>query len=121
MKQFLLVFVGGGLGSMARFGLAKILPNSAFPFGTFSANMLGCILIGGILGYYLNHQNVSQNTILILATGFCGGFTTFSAFAYENLSLLKEGNYGMFLIYALGTVILGILSVVAGIWLSKNL
>ena len=87
MKSFLLVFLGGGLGSGLRY-LVTITMNQyskVLPFGTFTVNMLGCLLIGLILGYAQRENTLTSNQTLLLATGFCGGFTTFSAFANENL------------------------------------
>ena len=93
MKSFLLVFLGGGLGSSLRY-LVTIVMNQyskVLPFGTFTVNILGCLLIGMILGYAQKENTLTSNQILLLATGFCGGFTTFSAFANENLELIKNG------------------------------
>ncbi len=92
MKNFLLVFIGGGFGSGLRYLIGKYLNSSlgSFPIGTFTVNILGSLLIGLILGYAAKENSLSQNQVLLLATGFCGGFTTFSAFAHENFQLLKN-------------------------------
>ncbi len=121
MKQFLLVFLGGGFGSAMRYGLGKYMNSSAngIPYGTFIANILGSLIIGFILGWALKNNSVSQNTILFLATGFCGGFTTFSAFAYENHVFLKAGDLTTFALYAFGTFVIGFAAVFFGMWLVK--
>ena len=121
MKQALLVFVGGGLGSVVRYLLGKWLNNmeSSIPYGTLLANILGGLLIGIVLGYLSKTANLSHSTSLFLATGFCGGFTTFAAFAYENHLFLKNGDYLSFLTYTLGTLILGFLAVFLGVYISK--
>jgi len=121
MKSLLLVFIGGGAGSALRFVLGKWLnnANTGIPMGTFLANILGSLLIGILLGYAVKTNTLSQNTMLILATGFCGGFTTFSTFAYENHLFLKNGDLGLFALYAFGSLTLGFLAVFAGIWLTK--
>lgn len=121
MKQALLVFLGGGIGSVGRYLISKLLAsyNSPIPLGTFTVNIIGSLLIGIILGFSLKNQTVSQNTVLLLATGFCGGFTTFSSFAYEQQMLLKNGDFLYFSIYAIGSFALGILAVLLGITLSK--
>ena len=94
MKQLLLVFVGGGFGSALRYFIGKHLNHfeSGFPYGTLIVNVLGSLLIGIILGLAVKSQTVSQNQMLLLASGFCGGFTTFSTFAYENQIFLKSGD-----------------------------
>ena len=121
MKSLLLVFLGGGLGSSLRYVIGNYLNSSStgIPYGTFLANILGSLLIGIILGLAAKHEAVSQNTILFLATGFCGGFTTFSTFAYENHILLKSGDFTSFALYTIGSFIVGFASVFFGIWLVK--
>ncbi len=121
MKQLILVFVGGGTGSIARFLLGKWLNNSitGIPYGTFLANILGSFLIGIILGYFAKSENLSQETTLLLATGFCGGFTTFSTFAYESHLFLKSGDFISFATYALASIIVGFAAVFFGMWLVK--
>ncbi|GAA4277730.1 fluoride efflux transporter CrcB [Aquimarina mytili] len=121
MKQLLLVFIGGGSGSIARYLISKYLNSaeSGIPYGTFTANVLGSLLIGIILGLALKNNMLSQNTVTFLATGFCGGFTTFSTFAYENHVLLKSGDFINFFIYAIGSFIIGFLFVFLGMYLAK--
>ena len=121
MKQALLVFVGGGLGSVIRYLLGRWLNNmeSSIPYGTMLANILGSLLIGIVLGYLSRTSNISHSHSLFLATGFCGGFTTFSSFAYENHLFLKNGDYFSFIPYMLGTLILGVLAVFLGLYISK--
>jgi len=123
MKQALLVFVGGGFGSVARYFLGKWFNNleTSIPYGTMLSNVLGSFLIGLFLGYLSKTGNLSQAYTLLLATGFCGGFTTFSTFAYENHIFLKNGDYFSFLPYTLGSLILGFLAVFLGLHLSKFL
>ena len=121
MKQLILVFIGGGAGSVLRFMLGRWLNlgNNGIPYGTFAANILGSLLIGFILGWAIKHNNLSAGTTLLLATGFCGGFTTFSTFAYENHLMLKGGDFLTFAIYTLGSLILGFAAVFLGMWLTK--
>lgn len=121
MKQVLLVFVGGGFGSVARYLLGKWLNNleTSIPYGTMLSNVLGSLLIGLVLGYISKTGSISQTHTLLLATGFCGGFTTFSTFAYENHLFLKNGDYFSFLPYTLGSLILGFLAVFVGLYISK--
>ena len=122
MKGLLLVFLGGGTGSIARYLLSKYINDSSsgIPYGTFAANILGSLIIGIILGWALKNDTLSSNTTLLLATGFCGGFTTFSTFAYENHALLKSGDFMTFALYAIASFAIGILAVFGGMELAKN-
>jgi CrcB protein len=121
MKQLLLVFVGGGFGSVLRYILGKYLNSfeTGIPYGTFIANILGSLFIGIILGFATKNNTLSQNHTLLLATGFCGGFTTFSAFAYENHVFLKTGDFMNFAIYTIASFVIGFLAVFLGMYLAK--
>lgn len=121
MKQLLLVFIGGGFGSILRFLIGKTLNNTqtGIPYGTFTANIFGSLLIGIILGLAVKNEALSQNNTLLLATGFCGGFTTFSTFAYENHIFLKSGDFTSFALYTIASFVLGFLAVFIGIYLIK--
>lgn len=121
MKQLLIVFLGGGVGSVLRFLVGKWLNNSenGIPYGTFAANIIGSLLIGIILGIAAKNSAISQSQTLLLATGFCGGFTTFSTFAYENHVFLKSGDFTSFAIYTIASFVLGFLAVFLGMYLVK--
>jgi len=121
MKNLLLVFIGGGVGSALRYILGKFLnsPETGIPYGTFSANILGSLLIGIILGLAAKNDTLDSNQTLILATGFCGGFTTFSTFAYENHVLLRSGDFTNFAIYTIASFVVGFLAVFLGLYLIK--
>lgn len=112
LRAFLMVGFGGALGSMARYGvsLAVNKVNSmSFPWATFLVNMAGCFLIGILFGMAQKHNTLQSGNWLILATGFCGGFTTFSAFALENSNLLKGNISVTALLYTTLSLFLGIL------------
>jgi len=123
MKSFILVFLGGGLGSGLRYLVAIAMNqySKILPFGTFTVNMIGCLLIGLVLGYAQKENTLTSNQTLLLATGFCGGFTTFSAFASENLELIKNGELFNFSIYAIGSVFIGMLLILIGYLLVNKL
>ena len=123
MKAFFLVFLGGGLGSMFRYLVYKTMAHNTYPMylSTLAVNIIGSLLLGILLGYSLKQGNLNQNVLLFLTTGFCGGFTTFSTFAFENQALLRAGDYLNFSLYSIGSLVTGILAVVAGLYLAKLL
>ena len=124
IKNLLLVAFGGGVGSVARYLCQKWFGESyphPFPSGTFVVNLVGCFLIGIIYAASEKTTFVAPQVRLLLITGFCGGFTTFSTFAFENMNLLRAGDIVYFLIYVSASVVLGILAVFAGIGLTKFL
>ena len=122
MKHLLLVFIGGGFGSMLRYIIGKYMNSTetGIPWGTFTANILGSLIIGIILGLAAKNNTLSSNQTLLLATGFCGGFTTFSTFAYENHVFLKSGDFTSFALYTIGSFIVAFLAVFAGLFIAKS-
>ncbi len=97
MKDLLLIFIGGGFGSVLRFFVGKQL-NTDFPYGTFLVNVLGAFIIGLIITSF-EKEIISNSTRLLIAVGFCGGFTTWSSFAFENFNMLRDGQYTNFITY----------------------
>jgi len=121
-KTLLLVGTGGFLGSIARYLASRFLQNSfssSFPYGTFFVNIAGCLLIGIIYGLSERSSMLTPGWKLFLAAGFCGGFTTFSTFANENLALLRDGEFFYFFLYTGLSVFLGIAATFLGVLITK--
>jgi fluoride exporter len=123
-SNIFIVGLGGGVGSILRY-LCQRWINEAyqhnFPLATFLVNVSGCLLIGVLYALGEKGNILSPQTRLLLVTGFCGGFTTFSTFAFENMNLLRTGDYFYFLLYAVGSVVLGIAAVYIGSFIIKLL
>ena len=118
----ILIALGGGMGSVLRY-LCNIIINKTYPNKTYLAtlfvNILGCFIIGLLIGYFQKNQTESETLKLLLVTGFCGGFTTFSTFGLENFNLIQSQNYLLTLLYIMLCVIIGIAFVGIGIYLTK--
>lgn len=122
VKSLILVFIGGGLGSSLRFLISKYLnANHLIPYGTLTVNILGSLIVGLALGWAIKTNSLNSPVNLLLAVGFCGGFTTFSSFSFENYALIKSGDYLAFSIYFFGSLFLGFLAVFIGMMISKFL
>ena len=118
LKNILLVGLGGMIGSVMRYLVSYFIRNESFPYATFIVNIAGSLLIGAIMGIAAREEGFA-NWRLFLATGICGGFTTFSAFAWENMQLLTQQRYGTFVLYTGVTLVLGLAAVTAGYWITK--
>ncbi|MEO6230370.1 MAG: fluoride efflux transporter CrcB [Ferruginibacter sp.] len=114
IRSFLLIGLGGALGTMLRFGTSLLIGFKSYPLATLLVNVAGSFIIGLVMAYSLKSDSFALNWRLFLATGLCGGFTTFSAFSLENLLLLQNGKLGLFVLYAVGSLVLGIAAVWAG-------
>lgn len=123
MKELLLVSIGSFFGGGLRYGVSKLVQSCtliAFPFGTLAVNVLGCLIIGFLSGLNWNGNGLmSPSTKLLLTTGFCGGFTTFSTFMNESSSLMKDGQDPYMALYLFGSLALGLIAVLAGHQLAK--
>ena len=117
IKNLLLVLLGGGFGSIARYLLSYFFTKnnaSNFPWATFIANSLGCLIIGLLFGYIQKNSLQNETFKLLLITGFCGGFTTFSTFSLENIQFIQNQNYNLAIIYTLASILVGFLAVIIG-------
>ena len=124
MQAILLIFVGGGIGSLLRYGLSRWINNtiiSHFPFGTFIVNLIGCFFIGFFIFYTERYQEHVQEWRLLLVTGLCGGVTTFSAFSMENVQLLTDGRAFIALLYTLGSVCIGFIATYCGLLVGRGI
>ena len=123
-RSLILVGAGSFAGGVARY-LTQLLVQkyypSSFPFGTLFINITGCFIIGVIYALADKGNLLSPGMRLLLATGFCGGFTTFSSFAFENISLMRDGEFFYTSLYILLSVIIGLLAVYLGILLIKSI
>ncbi|HUC81553.1 MAG TPA: fluoride efflux transporter CrcB [Flavisolibacter sp.] len=111
MMNVLAVAAGGALGSVLRFAIQKWL-NLSFPFGTLAVNIIGCFFAGWLMAKAAN--GLTETRALFLMTGFCGGFTTFSAFSVENIQLLLEGRWALPAFYIAVSVAGGLLAAYTG-------
>ena len=116
IRDIVIVGIGSGIGGICRYliSLAMNHAGNGFPWGTFAVNVAGCLLIGILWGVTSRFQNVSPSLSLFLMVGFCGGFTTFSTFSKEGLTMLQANNHILFSLYAIGSVVLGIMAVALG-------
>lgn len=123
IKEIIAVFIGGGIGSLLRYLINKIewLSIYNFNYSTLISNILGCLILGLAVGYFLKNNNHNSITFIFLTVGLCGGFTTFSAFSIENLNIIQNGEFLKFFTYVITSLLSGILSVYAGINLYKHL
>lgn len=116
IKDIILVGIGSGIGGICRYLISLTMGHAGngFPWGTFTANVAGCLLIGLLWGLTSRFHNLSPAFSLLFMVGFCGGFTTFSTFSKEGLTMLQTNNYMLFTLYTLGSMLLGIIAVGLG-------
>ncbi|MFV0594027.1 MAG: fluoride efflux transporter CrcB [Draconibacterium sp.] len=122
LRTILIVGSGGFIGSVMRYLVQVFVEkglSSTFPWGTFVANVAGSFIIGIVFALTQKGNLLSAEWRLFLAVGICGGFTTFSSFAYNNLTMLKEGIYGQFIWNVAGSLFFGLLAVYLGMILVK--
>ena len=124
LKEFLIVSTGSFFGGGARYVVSQwlqMLTLLPFPLGTFVVNVVGCLLIGFLSGLNYGGGFMTPTTKLLLTTGFCGGFTTFSTFVNEGSALGRDGNFTWLALYIIGSLAVGFLCLLAGNMISKTL
>ena len=119
-----MVFLGGGLGSLARYGVARLMPpaelaDGEIPWFTLVANVMACIVLGVGIGL-LSKEQLSRPLQLLLLTGFCGGFSTFSTFSYETFALLRAGANTLALVNVALSLVLGLVAIALGFFVMNR-
>jgi CrcB protein len=115
MNNLLLVFLGGGLGSIARYGISEFVKlnfKTTFPLATLCSNMISCIILALTVVYFSEKIGMNPSVRTLIIIGFCGGFSTFSTFSYESVELIRSGN----MFYAAANIIISVSVCIALIW-----
>lgn len=121
-RSVLLIGLGGFIGSVSRYWVQQYFLRFVpvgFPLGTFLVNVAGCLLIGLFMGFFERYTDASTSWRLFLTTGFCGGFTTFSTFAYESVTLARTSELLLLAMYAAGSLLVGMLAAFLGLWAAR--
>lgn len=121
-RLLLIIGTGSFLGGVSRFLLSRLVQNiflSSFPYGTFTVNILGSLLIGFLYGLSVKENILTPEWRMFLTAGFCGSFTTFSTFIHENVALLRDGDFFHFAFYTGLSIFLGIIAVFLGHYITK--
>jgi CrcB protein len=125
MQAFVLVGLGGALGAMARYGVGVAVGHfwrNPFPLATLLINITGSLAMGLLIGWLVRHLPPGQNEIrLFVAVGILGGFTTFSAFSLDVMTLIERGDVIPAVLYALGSVVLSVLGLLLGLMIFRGL
>lgn len=123
MKEILIVGAGSFVGGALRYAVSKWMAActvAGWPWGTFAVNVAGCLIIGILSGSHWPGGGLSAQTKLLLTTGFCGGFTTFSTFMNESRLMMRAGETATAFLYVAGSIVAGLAAVAAGYWVAKN-
>ncbi|MCE2895634.1 MAG: fluoride efflux transporter CrcB [Flammeovirgaceae bacterium] len=124
MRELVLIFLGGGIGSVMRFSLGKWISSfhsHHFPYGTLFVNVLACFVLGTLVGVADHKQIISPNARLFWTVGFCGGFSTFSTFSSETLTLIQNGFPFSGLVYVLASLLLCLAATYLGLYLGEQI
>ena len=124
MWNYVAVAIAGAFGCCARLGVNQVVHEhygQAFPLATLLINVSGCLLMGFLFFYTLEHVSISPTLRLAIITGVLGGFTTFSAFGIETYLLVNDGKLAQAVLYVTLSVVLGLAAVFTGVWAAKSL
>ncbi len=119
-KNFILVSIGGTIGTVLRYLFSLTIKHDSFPYATFFVNIIGSLFIGLIMGVAAKHTGFGEWR-LFLATGICGGFTTFSSFSWECITMLEQQRYGSFGLYLCGSLLLCFTATFIGYFIIKTI
>jgi CrcB protein len=122
IRTLLLIAFGGGIGSVLRYLTSVLVQkyySSIFPLATLITNVLGCFIIGLLMGVFEKNQVLNSDLKWLFITGFCGGYTTFSTFGFENISLFQNNHSSMAFVYIGGSILMGLFAVWMGLILTK--
>ncbi len=119
-KNFILVALGGMIGSALRYLFSVLIKHNTFPLATLTVNIIGSLIIGVVMAVAAKQDGFGEWR-LFLATGICGGFTTFSAFSWECVNMLEQHRYGSFTLYVGGSLVLGLGATLLGYWITKQI
>ena len=122
IKSLLIVGIGSFVGGTLRYGISVLMREccgKGFPWGTLAVNLLGCFTIGAIFALFGKYSSTDNGWCVLLTTGVCGGFTTFSTFANESLQMVQNGNIGSFVGYVATSLIVGLALTALGYWIVK--
>ena len=124
MTRLLIVGLGGALGSMARYGAGslaqRLAPDAAWPWGTFSVNLIGGVLMGLVAGWLSQRGQGGEDLRLFAAVGVLGGFTTFSAFSLDTALMIERRDYGLASAYVTGSVVLSVAALFLGLMIARR-
>lgn len=121
MINLLAIFIGGGLGSLGRYGVTMLLKTYSldFPFATLAVNFIGSFILGFAIALFWNKLPVNDTLKLAVTVGFCGGLTTFSTFSWETFDLIKNGEFVLAILYTLISILICVLAISLGAFLTK--
>lgn len=124
LQNFIFVGLGGGLGAMSRYGSGLALTRmlgAGFPYGTLFVNVIGSLLMGLFMGFIVERSIETELPRLLLATGFLGGFTTFSAFSLDAVTLFERGEIGLSATYVVASLVVSILALMVGLMIARGI